>query len=212
MIPKAMPIFITVISFAIVSRILLKKSDNGYDKAIDDFVDRERKANSTTKDFNTLNLDFVSPSKTLPFKEYENIPIYKNVIKKQNLVKRKLDLEMIKIHSNLTNTELKENYGVNNFYKIAKLEDHYNSYVRGLFEWALELYNLGSVYDCKKVLLEAYRLETNIYQVYTLLAEIYSKENDKSSLINLRNNVLNIELSLKDKAIKEIDKYIDKFL
>ncbi len=209
---KTMPIFIAVISFAIVSRILLRKSDNGYDKAIDDFIDRENKANSTIKDFNSLNIEFVKPCKTLPFKEYEDISIYKNVIKKQNILKRRVDLEMIKIPSNLTNTELKEKYGLNNFDKIYKLEDNYNSYVRGLFEWAVELYNLDNLYDCEKVLLEAYRLEANIHSVYTLLAKIYLKQNNKTKLINLKQNVLNIELSLKDKTIKEIDEYINNIL
>lgn len=209
---KTMPIFISIISFSLVIRILLKKSDNGYDKAIDKFVDRETKANSITKDFDTLDINFVTPSKTLPFKEYENTPIYKNVIKKQNLVKRKIELEMIKIPSNLTNTEIKERYGINNFDKISLLEEHYNSYVRSLFEWGQELFNLNNIYDSKKVLLEAARLEANISQIYITLAKIYVKENNKDSLLKLKNTVEKIELSLKDKVIQEIDNCINKLL
>lgn len=209
---KTMPIFISIISFSLVIRILLKKSDNGYDKAIDKFVDRETKANSITKDFDTLDINFVTPSKTLPFKEYENTPIYKNVIKKQNLVKRKIELEMIKIPSNLTNTEIKERYGINNFDKISLLEEHYNSYVRSLFEWGQELFNLNNIYDSKKVLLEAARLEANISQTYITLAKIYVKENNKDSLLKLKNTVEKIELSLKDKVVQEIDNCINKLL
>ncbi len=209
---KTMPIFISIISFSLVIRILLKKSDNGYDKAIDKFVDRETKANSITKDFDTLDINFVTPSKTLPFKEYEDTPIYKNVIKKQNLVKRKIELEMIKIPSNLTNTEIKERYGINNFDKISLLEEHYNSYVRSLFEWGQELFNLNNIYDSKKVLLEAARLEANISQIYITLAKIYVKENNKDSLLKLKNTVEKIELSLKDKVIQEIDNCINKLL
>ncbi len=209
---KTMPIFISIISFSLVIRILLKKSDNGYDKAIDKFVDRETKANSITKDFDTLDINFVTPSKTLPFKEYEDTPIYKNVIKKQNLVKRKIELEMIKIPSNLTNTEIKERYGINNFDKISLLEEHYNSYVRSLFEWGQELFNLNNIYDSKKVLLEAARLEANISQTYITLAKIYVKENNKDSLLKLKNTVEKIELSLKDKVVQEIDNCINKLL
>lgn len=205
---KSMPIFIGVITFMVAVRIMLKKGNNGYDKAVDDFVKRELEANKVIKDFNTLDIHFIEPSKLLPFKDYENIPMYKNIIKKQNLVKRKMNLKMIKIPSNLTNTELKEMYGVNNFDTISKLEEHYNSYVRGLFEWAQELYNLNIIYDCKKVLLEAVRLEANISKVYTLLAKIYSKENDRLSLIKLKESVENIELSLKETALKEIEQYL----
>ena len=209
---KTMPIFIGIISFSLVIRILLKKGNNGYDKAVDKFIDRETKANSITKDFDTLDINFVTPSKILPFKEYENTPIYKNVIKKQNLVKRKIDLEMIKIPSNLTNTEIKERYGINNFDKISLLEEHYNSYVRSLFEWGQELFNLNNIYDSKKVLLEAARLEGNISQIYIILAQIYVKENNKDSLLKLKNTVEKIELSLKDKVIQEVDNCINKLL
>ncbi len=209
---KTMPIFISIISFALIIRILLKKSNNGYDRAIDKFVDREIKANSITKDFDILDINFVTPSKTLPFKEYENIPIYKNVIKKQSLVKRKINLEMIKIPSNLTNTEIKERYGINNFDKISLLEEHYNSYVRSLFEWGEELFNLNNIYDSKKVLLEAVRLEANISQVYITLAKIYVKENNKDNLLKLKNTVEKIELSLKNKVLQEINNCINKLL
>ena len=205
---KTMPILISVLTFGIVIRFMMKKGDNGFDKAVDEFMDRELKANNTIKNFETLNIQYVKPSKNLPFKEYEEIPLYKNVIKKQKLVKRKLDLEMIKIPSNLTNTEIKEMYGVNNFDKISMLEEHFNSYVRGLYEWANELYNLNNIYDCKKVLLEAYNLQANISQVYILLAKIYFKENDKVGLIKLKNDVENMELSLKEKALEEIEKYL----
>ena len=205
---KTMPMFIGVVTFVIVIKIILKKSDNGYDKAVDEFMERELEANNTLKDFDTLDIKYVKPSNTLPFKDYEDIPIYKNVIKKQKLVKRKIDLKMIKIPSNLTNTELKEMYGVNNFDKISMLEEHYNSYVRGLFEWGQELYNINNIYDCKKVLQEAVRLEANISQVYILLAKIYAKENDKSNLLQLKNIVKEIDLSLKEKALQEIDKYL----
>ena len=209
---KPMPIFISVVTFVVVVRVLIKKNDNGYDKAVDNFLDKEEKANKTNKDFDELNLHFVSPAKNLPFKEYETIPQYKNLIKKQNFVKRKIKLDIIKIPSNLTNTELKEMYGANNFKKISILEEHYNSYVRGLYEWALELYNVNNIYDCKQVLLEAIRLEANISDVYCLLAKIYKKENDKQKLINLRDSVYNINLSLKESTIKKIDEIINNLI
>lgn len=205
---RIVTVMATTIMVVAFIRILMKRADNGFDKSVNAFLERENNANSIDKDFNTLNITFVKPSKTLPFKEYENIPEYKNIIKRQQLVKRKLDLDMIKIPSNLTNTELKEMYGKNNFDKIFKLEDHYNVYVRSLFDWAKELYNLNNINDCKKVLLEAVRLEANISQVYILLSQIYLKENDKNSILKLKDMVANMDLSLKDKVLEEISKII----
>lgn len=205
---KIIPVIISALTFVIFIRFMMKKGDNGYDKAVDEFMDRELKANNTIKNFENLNIEYVKPSKNLPFKDYEETPENKMIIKKQKLVKRKIDLEMIKIPSNLTNTQIKEMYGVNNFDRISMLEDHFNSYVRALYEWAFELYNINNIYDCKKILEEAYRLEANISQVYILLANIYFKENDKSKLIKLKNHIENIELSLKEKALEQIEKYL----
>ena len=41
---KPMPMFVAVVTFVIVTKIMLKKSDNGYDKAVDEFIERETKA------------------------------------------------------------------------------------------------------------------------------------------------------------------------
>lgn len=207
---KPMPMFVAVVTFVIVTKIMLKKSDNGYDKAVDEFMERETKANSTTKKFEDLNINFVKPCKDLPFKDYSDENLYKNLIKKQNMVKRKMKLEMIKIPQNLTNTELKETYGINNFEKISILEEHFNCYVRGLYEWAEQLYKIDNIEDCKKVLLEAIRLDANISHVYILLGEIYLKQNDKTSLINLKNKTENIELDLKQKVLDSLNNYINK--
>lgn len=207
---KPMPMFVAVVTFVIVTKIMLKKSDNGYDKAVDEFIERETKANTTTKKFEDLNLNFVKPCNDLPFKNYTDEKIYKSLIKKQNIVKRKINLEMIKIPQNLTNTELKEAYGINNFEKISILEEHFNSYVRGLYEWADELYKIENIQDCEKVLLEAVRLEANISHVYILLGKIYFNKKDKNNLIDLKNKVQSIDLDLKQKVLDNINNYINK--
>lgn len=206
---KPMPIFIGVISFMIVIRCLLKKSNNGFDEAVDEFIKRENEANFTRKDFNKLSLNYVTPCNDLPFKSYPQEDKFKVVIKKQDLVKRKINLEMIKLPQNLSNTDLKEQFGINNFDKITILEEHYNSYIRGLFEWGVELINLNNIEDAKKVLLEAKRLEGNISQIYSTLSKIYLKEKDKNSILQLKKDVENMELSLKDKALKSINEDLE---
>ena len=59
---KSMPIFIGVITFMIVVRTMLKKGNNGYDKAVDEFVKRELESNKVIKDFNALDIHFIEPS------------------------------------------------------------------------------------------------------------------------------------------------------
>lgn len=206
---KPMPIFIGVIAFFIVIKFLLRKSNNGFDTAVDDFIKRESEANFTRKNFEELNLTYVTPVDDLPFKTYEDENKYKVLIKKQEMVKRKLQLEMIKLPKDLSNTDLKEMFGVNNFDKITILEEHYNSYIRALFEWGLELFNQDNLIDSEKVLLEAVRLDGNISQIYSTLSKIYTKQNNKSKLEDLKNKVENMDLSLKETALKNIYKDLE---
>lgn len=203
------PFFLGSIVFLLITKNRLKKSDNGFEKKVDEFLEREIKSNDVRKDFKDLNLTYIHPNKNLPFKEYPQENIYKSVIKKQNLVKRKIELEMIKLEENIDNTTLKELYGINNFDKITILEEHYNSYARGLYEWAFELHKLNNLIDCENVLLEAIRIEANISNVYILLAEIYKQTYKKQKLLELKTLVENSNISLKQKAITEINNFIN---
>lgn len=210
MIFKPLPFLFSSVIFVIFIRICLKKSNNGYYESLNDFINRELNANSTIKDINSLNLKFISSNEgMLPFNDYPSEDKFKSLIKKQNIVKKKLPLKMIKIPPNLSNTELKEIYGVNNFEEISIYEEHFNGYIRALYDWANELFNLGYLKECEKVLLEGVRLEGDISQIYCLLGDIYLKNNNKNKLNILISTVEGYDLSLKEKILNDLNKKVN---
>lgn len=204
-------LFLSVLGI-LAFRTFMKKASTGFEEAIEEFKEKEQKANYTIKNIKDLEFKYMYPNKEIfPFKEYdETNEAFKIVIKKQNLAKRKLDFEMIKLPLGLTNTELKSMYGINNFEKIIFLEEQYNGFIRAIFEWANALYDIGEENDCKIILEEAVRLEGDISQIYALLSEIYFKNNEKDNLIKLRELVISYDLSLKEKTLQIIDEKICK--
>lgn len=203
-------LFISIICI-LVFRIFMKNSSNGFDEAVGEFEEKEKEANYTIKNIKDLEIRHIYPNKEiLPFKEYdEENKELKGLIKKQAQVKRKFDLEMAKLPLGLTNTELKIEYGINNFEKITIMEDHYNGYIRALFEWAMELKNFGNNEDCKIILEECARLEGDISQIYTNISDIYFEEKNKHKLIELKENIYKFELSFKDKILEYIEEKIN---
>lgn len=187
------------------------KNGNNFYTAVDKYIKEEQEANFITKNFDDIDLIYIYPNlHELPFIDYDltlSTPENKfNIlVKRQDFVKRKADLKMIKLPINLCNRELKTMVGINNFEKISIWETHYNSYIRALYEWGLELYKLEKYEDCKLVLLEGVRLEGDISDIYILLSNIYNINNDKSSLLILKNKIEDYDLSLKTKICTHID-------
>lgn len=208
---KILPILIIVLIIVLLIKLIIKNSSNNYNSSIDKFMKNEIKANYVIKNFNSLNLDYVLPNKEiLPFKEYENENDFKEIIKKQNIVKRKLELKMIKLPKNMLNSELKEMYGANNFEKISVYEEHFNSYIKSLLDWANKLNDLNNLKDCEIILDECISLESDISQIYLLKGDILVKKNDKEGLLNLISTVEKYDLSLKSKILSELKEKLKK--
>lgn len=208
---EVFPFLAGSIIFVGTMQFLLHKNDTNFYTSVDTYMREEREANFITKNFNDIKLNYIQPQTTnLPFRDYDpSLSTPENkialLIKRQDYVLRKANLEMIKLPNNLSNRELKKMVGINNFDKISILETHYNSYVRALYEWALELYNLELFDDSKLVLLEGVRVEGDISDIYILLANIYNKNNDRSSILALKAQIESFELSLMPKILEHID-------
>lgn len=213
------PFLFGSICFVCITQFLLHRNGangNNFYTAVDNYMKEEQAANFITKNFDEVELIYIYPNlHDLPFREYDltlSTPENKfNIlVKRQDFVKRKADLKMIKLPINLSNRELKTMVGINNFDKISIWETHYNSYIRALYEWGLELYNLEEYEDCKLVLLEGLRLEGDISDIYILLSNIYNINNDKSSILSLKNQLEDYDLSLKEKVFRHIDNILVK--
>jgi len=185
--------------------VTLKKSDNGFDKIIDEFADKERQASSTIKKEIDNSIIIMPDSSKLTFKNYDDLPENKKIIKAQETVKRKLNLKMVHFSPQMSNTDIKLKYGSNNLETITTYEQHYNSYIMALSDWAKLLMERGNFEDAENALITALEFNSDLSSTYTLLADIYYNTENKTKLGDLRKTVLKSDINLKDNILKYID-------
>lgn len=206
-----LPILFSVITIVLLIKIFIKNNTTGYDEIVSQFLEQEKKANSSFKNFEQLNLEYISANKDiLPFKQYNLIDDkhIKLVAKKQQQVEKKISLDMVRLPINMSNNELKIKYGANNFEKITILETRFNNYTRALFEWAQALYNIGQVDDCIKILQECINIKSDITGVYLLMSEIFFQNKNLEGLENLINKIECYNLTLKEKILEDLKEKI----
>lgn len=200
------PIFlITFVSATIALQVMLRKENNGFAKKLDNLMDDERKANLTVKKNIDANI-FIEPDITkLPFKEYSDTPENQKLINIQNLVKRKAELKMVKFDKAVTNTDLKLKFGMNNLENITFYEEHYNSYVKALNDWAEILIKINNISDAEIILKETIDFRSDLSSSFIMLAEIYKMNNNINELNNLKEKIKNSNLKLKNKILNSIE-------
>lgn len=200
------PIFlITFVSATIALQVMLRKENNGFAKKLDNLMDDERKANLTVKKNIDANI-FIEPDITkLPFKEYSDTPENQKLINIQNLVKRKAELKMVKFDKTVTNTDLKLKFGMNNLENITFYEEHYNSYVKALNDWAEILIKINNISDAEIILKETIDFRSDLSSSFIMLAEIYKMNNNINELNNLKEKIKNSNLKLKNKILNSIE-------
>ncbi|MBR1445246.1 MAG: hypothetical protein IJ583_17130 [Firmicutes bacterium] len=189
-------------------QIMVRRSNNGFEQMKKEFAEREMKANNTRIKGIDESL-FVIPDTTgLPFREYEETEENKRIIKKQTAVSKKSAFKMIRFPEVMTNTDIKLNYGANNFDMLIMYEEHYNGYIRALLEWGEELIKMDMSDDAQMVLQNAVDFNSDLGKTYTLLAKIYYEKNEREKLKDLASAAKRSRLKLKDKTVKEIEGYI----
>lgn len=200
------PIFaILFFSVMISIHIVFKKNSGGYQNKFYEYLEKEHKANLTIKRHLSKEI-FVTPDiNILPIKEYKNTDEYKKVISAQTNVLNKSKLKMIHFTQPINNTELKLKYGVNNLDNITMYEEHYNLYIRALIDWAKALVDIKNTSDAEIILKEAINFGSDLSINYTLLADIYSNENNKEKLKKFREEIKNSNLKMKNKILLYID-------
>lgn len=199
------PIFLIIFVSATISiQIMLRRNKNGFKNSVDKFMETEKLADKTYKR-NFTDFPYIYPDKNvLPFKQYEDKPEFKTIIKKQSTCRKKSELEMIYFEDEYSNTDLKLNYGKNNLDKITLLEEHYNSYIRSLLDWAEELLRLENKKDARIVLEEAVRMNSDVSRIYMHLADIYAEERNISALHSLAEKAEKTRINFKEKTMAYI--------
>ena len=163
------------------------------------FWEREMLANTT-------------PAKDISNLSYITIPIDKfplNFSSNPEVLEIENNLVELSTHKLLnltgkTNTELKETYGVPNFETMSKIGEDFDTMTTLLNKYALALIEEEKIDDAINVLEFAVGVGTDVSQSYNLLADCYSKKDNKNKLDYLITNVENSNLVLKDSVLNHI--------
>ncbi|MCI8805095.1 MAG: hypothetical protein HFE59_04235 [Clostridiales bacterium] len=198
-----MPIFFILFLGTVLGiQIMMRKNKVDFKKTLENIQERERKANLSKKREIDKEFYIIPDEAVLPVKNYDETSENKKIIDIQKLVLKKASLTMIKFDEQISNTDLKFKYGFSNLETITIYEEHYNSYMQTLVEWAKMLFERNNLSDAEIILNEAIRLKCDLSKAYMLLIDIYRQKNDSDKLKNLINTVENSTLKLKTKILK----------
>ncbi len=198
-----MPIFFILFLGTVLGiQIMMRKNKVDFKKTLENIQERERKANLSKKREIDKEFYIIPDEAILPIKNYDETSENKKIIDIQKLVLKKASLTMIKFDEQISNTDLKFKYGFSNLETITIYEEHYNSYMQTLVEWAKMLFERNNLSDAEIILNEAIRLKCDLSKAYMLLIDIYRQKNDSDKLKNLINTVENSTLKLKTKILK----------
>lgn len=174
-----LPLIIIIVLRAIIV-IGNRESDNN----TDEFWAREREALfARNKDISGIEL-FSPDISMLPFHSETDMASDSELINIEKKVIAASKEPMLDLHE-MTNTDIKIEYGPANFPTISKYDQNYMYFVRDIHRWGKYLYD-NKLYDDARIVLEYnLTLSKDMSGVYTMLGLIYRESGEIKSITNL---------------------------
>lgn len=171
---------VIIFIFIIWLQYEIRKSARHTKDASNRFWDGEKQANlARRKDISDLNyLKLNTDTLPLKDKEDETINSYRDTV--CSLADRKI-LNL----NGISNTELKNTYGIANINLLMEYDNNFVVLVSMLQKWAERLYNEGYTEDALSVLEYAVTCGSDVHKTYRLLADIYKQQNKPEKISEL---------------------------
>ncbi len=190
--------------------IHIPSRNNG--KKLAEFNEEEREANMANnkplpKDmiftFNTSFLDFykIDYSNMDPINASKLESFKKAIISMNNL-------EYVYPQPDVTNTELKFQFGPATLQKYINLEQHYSNYTQKLIDFSQTLFENNLIDEAEYVINELLNLKCSTSKPYITLIDIYLIKGEQEKITNLKNIVENSDLFVTNEYCKK--KILDK--
>lgn len=191
-----LPIFSCIIIFCLWLRYELQKTSRQAEKNKNDLIERESKANSVRKK-SISSLDYITISeKTILF-----IEINDNLIKKyQNGFCNLVDKKIVNL-SNMTNTDIKMEYGVGNLNTLIDADTNYNELVKLLHNYGKRLNELGFQTEAIEILEYSISIGSDMSITYKLLTDIYIQNHMSDKLNQLIESAERLESLTKNSIL-----------
>lgn len=181
----------------------MNKSNNSLSKEKEEFLERERAANSVRKmpltDLDYINVDLSS----LPSIETDD----EYILERLNTLNRLAsdDVKIVNL-SSYTNTDLKLKYGVANLTLLTEYDQNFTTLCRCLYELSKRLYDLKDIETAKAYLEYGIKCKTDLKLHYTLLADIYEENLQYKEIVSLISHAKSINSALKTSLINDLEK------
>lgn len=190
-------IFVFVIVLTMRFSYLRKKETDD----MESFFERERKANlSPRRDIS--NLSYI----TIPLEKFPSDYIDDEEKKQAERLKALSEKPLLNL-SGITNTELKERYGVANLTKLEAIGDDYDSAMLIISSLASKRLENNDIKGALSYLEFAAGTRTDVSSVYTMLGKCYSDLGETEKIRDIINIVKHLDFSLKDKVIENLSSY-----
>ncbi len=120
-------------------------------------------------------------------------------------IRGSVSLPMLSL-SNMSNTDLRLNFGTANQPVIAQAEENYEAFLSFLYEYAILMNEHEHADEAITALEEAIRLKSDICQHYFLLADLYQAQSSSESLQVLTALVQDMDSSSKQRILNYLAK------
>ena len=176
-----------------------KKASGKKDAASRDYWDREARANSVRrKDITFLDYISVEPD-NLPFIETDDIEI----LEYQDTIRRLSGKKILNL-TNVSNTEIKEAYGVANLDTLSDYDNNYTTLVNTIVKWGRRLIDLGYTKEATAVLEYGIQIKSDASRNYYMLADLYKKSGDTDKIDGLIEVASSLNSIMKEKIIAKL--------
>jgi len=201
--------FFVFLLIGMMFKFLVNNSNSKYKKGKEQFLEAERQANFARVREIPAQAYYTPDKTSLPIKNYGNGDADSKVKAAQEKALKKAESKMLRLDPPMKNIEIKQTYGATNLESITHYEENYEQFIRALSLWAEELIKLENFGDAKTLLSICVDMNSLIFLPYSLICDIYEKENDRQSLIALQQKINDTPIiKSNDILAKKINDYI----
>ncbi len=160
---------ILLILISVISYFIKRGEKSRYEK-LNAFIEEEMEANKTLNQEIPESLFFKPDLRVIPALDYESEK-NERLVNRHKLAKELGRKKMLKFNNEMTNKDIKLNFGYDNLKIVTEYEENYHSFVQSIISLA-ETYKRDKRYDEAKVLLEyAVKIYPEYKKSYDILSE-----------------------------------------
>lgn len=194
------PFLASFIVLIITITLASKKAEKKRLKNMEEFWERERKANAVRKK-SLEDLEYIS----IPFDSFPmDTAADDDIIASCHKDLESLRDEKIVNFTGFSNTDLKLEYGTANITPLSQYDQNYTLFVRTLQAWGKRLHELGYHDEALTVLEYAIATRTDISATYYLAASIYQEKGQAEKINHLLLVAETLQSAMKNAIVRTL--------